>query len=482
MRRELVLVVVVVLVVVLAVVLGGVVGSVALAADLAAQQGSEPAAQRDMETAARQDSTSLSFEDAVRLALEHSPTYLRQLNAVESAEYSERQSFGSAFLPSLDGRLSFSGSTFRRKTAEDDFGNPIGGTEFIENTTSNASQSVSLGGINLLNLQSWRGHGAARARTDARVAAAELQAAQLRTTVGQAYWRAVQAEQLIQVEERQLESARQQLEATRQLLSVAARDPIDVLGAELQVAQAEQALQRAVGTARKERLQLKQSMGVALEREFELSTGWPMVFDPAMLDAQAIARQAVDQGPRLAQERANVEAADRQLGVARAARYPTVSASASWGRSTSAQDYDAFGELNLPNQSWGFGFSVNVPLFNQFSTWSQVGQADIELQNAEQTLREARLQTEREVRAALIDLESAYSAVQLAERSAEIARERLRQGEELYRLGSIGYTELQQMFDAVAEQERGVVNAYNQFASALLQVEEKVGGTIEPPQ
>lgn len=433
-----------------------------------------------LEEPADQGGSELTFDGAVRMALEHSPAYLRELNAVESAQYSERQSFGSAFLPSLSAGLSFNGSTFRRKTAEDDFGNPIGGTDFVENTTSSASQNVSLGSVNLVNIQSWRGYGAARAQTDVRVAAAELQAARLRTAVGQAYWRAYQAEQLIRVEERQLESARQQLAAVRELLRVAARQPTDVLGAELQVAQAEQAVQQALGTARKERLQLKQTMGVPLEREFRLATGWPPVFDPMMLDADAMVARAVEQGPRLAQEQANVEVADRQLGVARAARYPTVSASASWGRGLSAQDYDAFGELDLPNRSWGFGLNVSVPIFNRFSTSSQVGRADIELQNARQTLREARLQVEREVRAALIDLESAYSAVRLAERSAEIARERLRQGEELYRLGSIGYTELQRMFDDVANAERGVVNAYSQFAGALLQLEERVGGVVRP--
>ncbi|MEJ2187207.1 MAG: TolC family protein, partial [Gemmatimonadota bacterium] len=311
-------------------------------------------------------------------------------------------------------------------------------------------------------------------------ATVELQAAQLRTTVGQAYWRAVQAEQLIGVAERQLASARQQLSAVRELLRVAARQPTDVLGAELQAAQAEQSLQQAIGNARKERLTLKQTMGVSLNQEFRLATGWPEAFDAATLGVESLVQRAVNQGPRLVQEEANVEAAEQQLSVARAARYPTIGASASWGRSTSAQDYDAFGEFNLPNQSWGFGFSISLPVFNRFSTSAQIGQRQLDLQNAEQTLREARLQVEREVRAALIDLESAYAAVQLAQRSAEIARERLRQGQELYRLGSIGYTELQRMFDDVASAERGVVTANSQFANALLQLEEKVGGPVRP--
>lgn len=435
---------------------------------------------QEASSAVQDSAVELTFQGAVQTALENNPAFLRQRNAVESAHYAERSSFGAAFLPSLSASLGYRGNTFRRKTAEDDFGNPIGGTEFVENTTSSASQGVNLGSVNVLNLQSWRGYGAAQAQTDARASSVEFQAAQLRTAVGQAYWRAVQAQQLIEVEERQLESARQQLVAVEELLRVAARQPTDVLGAELQVAQAEQSLQQAIGNARKEQLLLKQTMGVELERTFRLATEWPTVFDPNELSVETLVRRAVEQGPRLAQEAANVRAAERQLGVARAARYPTISANGGWGRSTSAQDYDAFGAFDLPNQSWSFGVSVNLPVFNRFNTWSQVGQREVDLENAEQTLREARLQVGREVRAALIDLESAYTAVRLAERSAEIARERLRQGEELYRLGSIGYTELQRMFDEAANTERNVVNAYSQFANALLQLEEKVGGAVRP--
>jgi outer membrane protein TolC len=85
---------------------------------------------------------------------------------------------------------------------------------------------------------------------------------------------------------------------------------------------------------------------------------------------------------------------------------------------------------------------------------------------------------EREVRSALIDLENAYSGVQLAERSAEIARERLRQGQEQYRLGTLDFTSLQRMIDDVAAAERQVITAYYQFATALLTLEEKVGGPV----
>ncbi len=418
----------------------------------------------------------LTFEEAVELALENNPQYIRQLNQVTSSEHAERQSLGQ-MLPSLTAGLSFSGSTSRTRTAEDEWGRPISEADFIQSTRSSASQGLS-GNVSLFDLRSIRGYGAARSRTDAQVAATTLQAAILRTQVGSDYYEAVLRAELVTVEERGLATARETLAAIRALLRIAARQPTDVLGAELQVAQAEQSLQRARGAAQKAALQLMTRMGVPLDRDYDLASAFPPVFDPSGLDRDALLQGALVGNPRMAQHEATTRAANRSLGAARAARFPTLTGNYNYGRATSLPDYGAFREIMPENQSWGFGLSVGFPLFNRFQTSAQIGQADIEARNAAESLREARLELEREVRAALIDLDNAYTAVQLAERSAEIAREQLRQGQEQYRLNTLDYTGLQRMVEQVAGTEREVLQAYYSFAVALLTLEEKVGGRV----
>jgi outer membrane protein len=418
----------------------------------------------------------LTFEAAVGLALEHNPQYLRQLNQVTASSYAERQSFGQ-MLPSLNAGVSFSGNTSRTRTTEDEWGRPISEAEYIQSTRSSTSQGLS-GNVTLFDLSSVRGYSAARARTDAQEAAADLQAAMLRTQVGIDYFDAVLRAELVGVEERGLRTARDNLAAIRELLRIAARQPTDVLGAELQVAQAEQSLQRAVGAARKSALQLRARMGVPLDTEYELTSPFPAVFDPAALDRDDLVRRALAGSPRVGQQTAAVAAAERSLAAARATRFPTITGNYSWGRSTSLPDYGAFRELSPENQSWGFGLSVGFPVFNRFQTSAQVGQAEAEARNATESLREARIELDREVRSALIDLENAYTGVQLAERSAEIAREQLRQGQEQYRLNTLDYTALQRMVDQVSAAERDVLQAYSSFAVALLTLEEKVGGPV----
>jgi outer membrane protein len=419
---------------------------------------------------------SLTFEAAVEQALSNNPQYLRQLNQVTATAHSERQSLG-LLLPSLNAGVSFGGNTSRTKTTEDPWGRPIAETEFVQSTRSTTSQGLS-GNVTLFDLRNVRGYGAARARTAAQEAAAWLQAAVLRSQVGGDYFDAVLRAELVLVEERSLRTAEENLAAIRQLLRIAARQPTDVLGAELQVAQAEQSLQRARGVASKAELQLKARMGVPLDRSYDLTSPFPPPFDPGLLDRESVLARALAGSPRIGQQATAAEAADRSLGAARAARYPTLSGNYSWGRSASLPEYGAFRELAPENQSWGFSLSLGFPLFNRFQTSASVGQAEMEAANARESLREAQLELEREVRAALIDLENAYTGVQLAERSAAIAREQLRQGQEQYRLNTLDYTALQRMVDQVVAAERDVLQARYGFALALLTLEEKVGGPV----
>ncbi len=418
----------------------------------------------------------LTLAAAVALALENSPLHVRAVNAVSAAQEEERRSLGQ-MLPSLSASVDFRGSTSRTRTAFDDFGQPKESPSFERNTTSSTSQGLG-GDLAVFDLAAIRRYGLARARTSAEELAVARDAAALRTSVGRAYFNLVQRRELIGVEVRVLRTAEDQLSAIRELLRVAAKQPTDVLGAELAVAQAEQSLASARGEARKAALVLNQAMGVPLERAFAPTDGFPALFDPVELDVAALVDRAVSGSPTLAEAEARAAAAERAVAVARAARFPSVRLDYSWGRSASLSEYTAFRELNPGNSSWGFGLRVGIPLFTGLQTAATVAGAALDADNARAGLREARLGLEGAVRAAVIDLSNGYQAVQLAERSAGIARERLAQGQELYRRGTLDYVALSQMSEQVADAERHVLDAHHQFAEALLQLEEKVAGPV----
>ncbi len=419
----------------------------------------------------------LSLEAAIALALEHSPTHARAVNGAAVVRSDERRALGE-MLPTLSAWLSFTGTTARTKTAFDDFGQPTEAPSYEKSTTSSTSQGLA-GRVALFDLASIRTYGAARALTGAEAAAGARDVAALRTRVGRAYFQLVERQALIVVEEGVLRTAEDQLWAIRALLRVAARQPTDVLGAELSVAQAEQSLSRARGEARKAALILNEVMGVPLGRTFALMDALPTAFDPDRLSEDSLARWALRRSPAVLEAEARKVAAERGVSAARAGRLPSLSLEYSWGRGANLREYAAFRELHPENSSWSFGLRVAVPLLPGLQASASVEAAKLSAESARASLREARLAVERAARSAAIDLRDGCEAVRLAERSAEIARERLAQGQELYRLGTLDYTLLRQISDQVATAERQLLSARYALADALVQVEEQLRGSAD---
>ena len=80
----------------------------------------------------------------------------------------------------------------------------------------------------------------------------------------------------------------------------------------------------------------------------------------------------------------------------------------------------------------------------------------------------------------MIDLENAHQGLQIQRRATSLSRQRVELERERFRLGSITFTNLQQIIDQAAVQERALVNAEYAFAVALVTLEEQVGEPVAP--
>jgi outer membrane protein len=419
----------------------------------------------------------LSLADALRVAEENNPAYRKALAQLETAAADRRQALG-AFFPSLTVGISSGGNYSRTVTAVNEFGEPVK-QDPVERRSSSMNQSLSLSGLTLFDGgQRLRQYRAANAASDATTARAGAEALRMRGELARRYFRAVKARRVIALEERLLASARERVETTQRLVRVAVRTPVDVLGAEVDASRQELALERARGDARKAALDLRQEMGVIEGGELALTDEAPAPADPTAFDAEALLAVAVSQHPRIAGIEASSRAAEHRLGAARATRFPTLSMNASAGRGTFLPGYDALTELNPLNQSVNFGFSLSYPLFNGFQTGQRIAQARAGLTGAREDARAERLAVERDVRAALIDLENATRASAVAERTVKLASERLEMAQEQYRLGSIGWAELQDAADAAARAERDALSARFEAVEASVTLEEKVGAPV----
>src|SRR5690606_3513236 len=236
----------------------------------------------------------LTLEDAIRIALQRNPAHRRVLNDEDVTVVGERAAW-SQFLPNVSASFSTMMSRSRFVSGEDDFGRPI--PEDVHR--SRADQSISAN-VTLYDGLS-RVNSLRAARAESRAVAARISGSQnaLAADVSRLFYAALHARQRIALEEQLLAPARERLETTEQQLRVARPHPEDVLGAQVDVARQELALEQAHGNARKADLDLRQALGVEEAIAFDLAGGLPALFDPTSLDEDALVARALEAAPRL---------------------------------------------------------------------------------------------------------------------------------------------------------------------------------------
>ena len=125
--------------------------------------------------------------------------------------------------------------------------------------------------------------------------------------------------------------------------------------------------------------------------------------------------------------------------------------------------------------SGGASLSISFPLFDRFQRSLAIAQADVAASNGAQALRRVQLEVEEQIRAAFVDLETAWAQVRETARSTEIANERLRIVQEEYQLAT---KDIEALRTAIREQASSLLAATERrydFAVALVAVYEAAG-------
>lgn len=427
------------------------------------------------------DTVPLSLAQALRTAQENNPTYRRALTEVGTARADVRRARGT-FLPSVSFSVGASAGFARSVSATGPFGEPLESPTVLISETSSSTQSLSLGQVALFDGgQRLRDLRAARAGEQAVAARVEGAGITVQADVSRRYWTAVRTDRTIRLEEQLLASARDRLEVTRALVRVGVRGPIDVLGAEVTVAEQEQALERARGEARVAQLDLRQAMGVMDGGWLRLTDEPPAMFDPSTLDVAALVQRALASHPRVERVGHSLVQAEQRLGAAQAARWPRLSLGASLGRSqTFREPTTGFHTINPDNRSAGLNLGLTFPLFNGYQTAYQIQSARAARDAATEDARAERLALERDVRGALVDLDNAWRAAVNAERTLGLNRRRMELAQEQYRVGALNLNDLTDAVERAARAERDAIRTRFEFATAHATLEERLGGPVRP--
>lgn len=154
--------------------------------------------------------------------------------------------------------------------------------------------------------------------------------------------------------------------------------------------------------------------------------------------------------PQVRMAALDIEMARRDIRIAQASYYPTLSLSAAYGSSyfdarqrafqnpDGTYRYEAypFFEQYRDNANSYVSLSLNIPLFNRFSARSKVRRHKIALQQARYSLREMEKQVEKEVNQAYIDARTAWEKYRSSQKYVAAATEAARQVGRKYDLGA----------------------------------------------
>ena len=421
----------------------------------------------------------LSLEEALELARQNNPVLRQAINELEMTPAGMRAALG-AFLPNLTLNLSTSVNLNRRLQAEDFFGNPITNPNVEWVNTSSSGQSISAGVSLFEGGSRLHQRGAERARGVARERGVEAELTETYARVANSFYQTLRQSDLLELELAILEGKRLDLESTRRLFELAIGTRVDVLAAELEVQQQERAVREAENEHDKALLGLRAEIAVPDLGEFTTLGTPPEPFDPVALDEVALIGRALEGSPRLQQTRAEVDVGRASLSALRSTRWPTLRLSTAFFQSGHGQEYAAaFKPFSNDSRYARASLDLSLPVFTGFSTERSIAEAQVQLANAEERVRQTRMVAERDVRSRLIDLRGAYESYRLAERSSEIAEERLRLAREEYRLTSRTFSDLQIAIEGVAGERRTAINARYDFVAARIALEQVVGGPLD---
>ena len=238
-----------------------------------------------------------------------------------------------------------------------------------------------------------------------------------------------------------------ELQRRKELLAAGKIPELDMLQAEAQVAQDDLASVNALNNKDLALLDLAQLLELDSADDFSIL---PLDTDSylfPLLSAEEIYETALRENHTILASKLGLEVAGKSLKLAQSGYLPTLSFSAGIGSSfykTSGYDNEGFGNQMRHNLSQSLGFSLNIPIFDAFSTRNSIRKAKVQQLSAELRLRESEVQLFKAITQAHTQAKAALKRLQsaeIAEKSTAMALDAMR---EKYNYGKANATEFEQ--------------------------------------
>ena len=291
----------------------------------------------------------------------------------------------------------------------------------------------------------------------------------IRMQVAQAYVQILYNMEIADVAQRQIEIDSQQVVRLQAFVN-------NGKASQAQLSQQRSALAQAQLTATQAKNNLQLSL-LSLTQLLELPTpeGFSIVrptiattpvASPTGLSPDAIYQEALAIKPEVQAEQLRLTATDRQIDIARAGLYPTLSLSAGLQSNyykTNGMPADAFTTQLKNNFSQYIGLNLNIPIFNRFQTRNNIRSAKIDRENQLLQLDNVKKSLYKEIQQVYYNALAANSKYHSSEAAAQSSKDAFTLTQAKYENGKSTITEFNEAKNNYLKAESDLVQARYEY-------------------
>ncbi|MFW5822929.1 MAG: TolC family protein [Tangfeifania sp.] len=269
--------------------------------------------------------------------------------------------------------------------------------------------------------------------------------------IAAAYLEILFAEELSLIAEGQIEVTKQQIDRTEKLIDAGNLARGALLEIEAQLAREELQLVNDQNRVQLAYLNLYQLLELPVEKSFKVK-------EPALPEIKAnvtmsnsfdVFKNAVNLRPEIKAAQLRVESARRQLEIAKGNQYPSLSFGANYNNQyynimSSEFQQLSFSEQLKSNSRYGFGFSLDIPIFNRFQVQNGISNARLQIEDYKYQLQNSRNALRQDIEQAYTNALAALNRYISSEKAVESTREAFRYTEEKFNVGMVNTVEYNQ--------------------------------------
>jgi outer membrane protein TolC len=284
--------------------------------------------------------------------------------------------------------------------------------------------------------------------------------------VGNGYLMAIAAAARIETAEAQVTNAQALYNKAVDQQTAGLSPAIDTLRAHVELQTRQQQLIAARDDFARQKLSLGRVIGLASGQEFVLTEKLPyQTMTPLPVDVYLQRAYASRSDYQAAA--AQVRAAELSRRGATAGHYPSLDIGANFG--------DIGVNPGQSNGTWQVDGGLTIPIFAGGKTHSDVLEAEAQLRQARSQLNDLRGRIDYEVRASLLDLNSAAEQVEVARSSVDLAEQALTQSRDRFTAGVTDNLEVVQAQESVASAHESYIQSLYAHNLAKIELARAIG-------